>query len=63
LFKCRPAFLIAAGLACAATVLAAILAWRTRSVYRRQRPTGDAERPTSAVSVTHTTPPPPAVLI
>ncbi len=40
----RPAFLIAAGLACVATVLASILAWRTRGVYQKQQPAGDPEQ-------------------
>lgn len=40
----RPAFLVAAGLACVATVLAGILAWRTRGVYRKTQVSADPER-------------------
>ena len=42
--SCRPAFLVAAGLAGFATLLAGIIAWRTRGVYRKSAPNTDPER-------------------
>jgi hypothetical protein len=41
---CRPAFLVAAALAGFATLLAGIIAWRTRGVYRKSAPNTDPER-------------------
>lgn len=41
---CRPAFLVAACLAGFATLLAGIIAWRTRGVYRKSAPDTDPER-------------------
>jgi hypothetical protein len=42
--SCRPAFLVAAGLAGFATLLAGVIAWRTRGVYRKVPPSTDPER-------------------
>ena len=49
---CRPAFLVAAGLAGLATLLAGVIAWRTRGVYRKSTPHTDPERlrPDAAVA-------------